>query len=1284
MRKNSSRNKNIPENLGNSSGNVLPYIFVLILNGFLHGALLIFYGLSIHNFLYLFISFLFFIYPFYYVTDIIWSLRPSVCDILSGNTLINRKYYMNTARKDVALDSFLPVTVSIPVYMEENEVIFETAIQSLTAINRYEKISGQKSNVIISDDGIAPMLGGNCSEEKVCELLYLLKYDSKSLTENELKAAKRIDFYRKNKIGFVVRGAQNRAGLFKKSSNLNFTLKLGKLVESGAELSDLLLEHESFQHAYAEGDVVTHEIILLLDKDSGVHERIIEAIVPEFSFDSRLAYVQCATNAVNMSENYFSYATAHQVNNLFLNIWPCKALQGFFVPLVGHNVFLKKSLLEKSGLWAQNRVSEDYDKAICFYNMGYHGKYAQIKGLEFTEFVSRTFFEETGKQHRYSYGLFEMIFEGTIQKHRTRKCDALYMYLYFFSVVNEVMLLPTVLYESYFGNIHILWAGFLFCNICFILLPVIRGLIMHRRMPKESTEKMLHTLIIAISFVGHSFSMLSGAVRYLINQIKPINSPFPSSSVDKMDYRVREGMRLLLTFCKKNKAFLPICILCFDRGLFILTRKGIEPVTMFTYCYILFGTILVPILLTPQFFPHANTAQAKSQDEDEIHSEIITLSNDSNLNAVGLNFQAVSKNIELIPKKGSQSMNHDLDIFLDSYQQTLQNEVIFEDIPQRISSNYHFESCIKKEEKKSIYLIRSLKEDTRAILKITEDYPQEDALEEAKLLKKLNHAGIPKLYDAFEQSGKKYIIREYIEGRSLQEIIKSNGSLNTRDIFEIVLKLVGILRYLHSQVPPVIHRDIKPQNIILDKNAGVYLIDFGIARVHKEGRTQDTEVILTLNYAPPEQYGFDQTSPLTDIYSMGIVMLYMATSNVKRNELATMIINNSLRNLIERCIALDPKFRIQTVDEIGLYIERAIKKDGGYYRFMIAACLVAVCSSLFWGSYSFGIYNGEKIGRKSGFDFGYGVGYTDGYEDCPTLEFNNEAIDTSTQLRGNYNVEGGAYAVCGDDKIYYILDGDIYSMSKDGMNSELLIKDGHAEGLNYREGWLYYNSNLKLVQTNIYTFRSDILSFNTSSHLYFEGENYYFIDDSSIYSFELSDLKISKIKDLPSYQNLNLFGEYLFFTSQNGDFIVQQLEHLKEKSQDSKSGGWDMDSLKQNIKGNYKSICIYGDTLYCSVENEYTRLIKIDLKDGDTRMISEVDARGIIVTKKGIYYIDASNNTINYLSTDGKIKTRISSNRASDFNIAGDWIFYHNREDSDKLWCIRIDGTDEHHIRFRR
>ena len=114
----------------------------------------------------------------------------------------------------------------------------------------------------------------------------------------------------------------------------------------------------------------------------------------------------------------------------------------------------------------------------------------------------------------------------------------------------------------------------------------------------------------------------------------------------------------------------------------------------------------------------------------------------------------------------------------------------------------------------------------------------------------------------------------------------------------------------------VIHRDIKPQNIILGRNGSIYLIDFGIAREQKRQRRQDTYIILTLDYASPEQYGFEQTTPLSDIYSLGVIILYLATGQTIRSDLESQITNNRLRELIEECIAFNPKARIQSAAEL--------------------------------------------------------------------------------------------------------------------------------------------------------------------------------------------------------------------------------------------------------------------------------------------------------------------------------------------------------------------------------
>ena len=143
---------------------------------------------------------------------------------------------MNTVQKEITEEHLVPVTVSIPVYTEDNEVIFNTLRESLAAVKRYGEFSGNDANIIVSDDGLAPMLGGICSAEKVKETVFVFSEDPSKLTLSETKAAERILFYRENKISFVARPAKGRKGLFKKSSNLNFTLRLATRIQGASEM----------------------------------------------------------------------------------------------------------------------------------------------------------------------------------------------------------------------------------------------------------------------------------------------------------------------------------------------------------------------------------------------------------------------------------------------------------------------------------------------------------------------------------------------------------------------------------------------------------------------------------------------------------------------------------------------------------------------------------------------------------------------------------------------------------------------------------------------------------------------------------------------------------------------------------------------------------------------------------------------------------------------------------------------------------------------------------------
>lgn len=1271
--KRAQKRRRIPEALGNRVCGVWPYVVVLVLNAVVHAALFLAYGAVPQSFPRLLLSFIFFIYPLYYVADTLWSLRPSVYGILSGTILINRKYYMNTVQREVAREALLPVTVSVPVYMESNEIIFQTLRESLAAVRRYRWVSGRDANVVVSDDGLAPLLGGLCTGEGAERLVQTLRRGASALTQRERKAAERILFYREQGIAFVARPQADRAGLFKKGSNLNYTLRLGNTVRDGVPLDSLLRGDGAFAGGYAEGDITTHEIILLLDKDSGVREKIIEAVLPEFAADEKLAYVQCATSAGNLHENYYTYATGHQINNLFHNIWPCKALQGFFVPLVGHNVFLRKSLLEKSGLWSENRVSEDYDKAICFYSMGYHGKYAQLAGLEFTECASRTFTEETGKQRRYAYGLLEMIFDGTIAPGKARDCDLFFMALYFFSVINQALLLPTVLLECYFGNIHLLWAGFLLCTLCFVFLPLLRGLAVRHHLPGEHADLVPYTLIIAVSFVGHSFSFLAGACRYLANKLRENRTPFPSTNVDQLGYSFAEGMGLLSRYIRRNPSFPVIAFLCLDRGIFLLTRKGLEPVTALTYGYILFCAVLVPVLLTPQLFSGFGRRSAVLGN-----AEVGSLKRRGGAGPEGMRGPSHRSGgdgpfLPLIVEGGkADPIGGDAERFLAGYREALQASLPGEAMPEELLADYAFESCLRKdpESGKELYLLRRRADGAKALLRITGDYREEDALEEARLLQRLDHPGIPKAYASYEQDGKRYLIREYIEGRTLFEIVSAGGILGARDIFGIALKLADILIYLHAQTPPIIHRDIKPHNIIVGRDGSIHLIDFGIARVHKEARRQDTSVILTLDYASPEQYGFEQTTPLSDIYSFGVLLLFLATGRTVRSGLEAQIVSNRLRNLIEQCLVFNPKARIQSAEEIRAYLLHDTGRRTPRQRRRLAAAagllVGAVCLSAL--TYGLGFALERSSAARRGYERGYEVGYTDGYDDAPAFRRNDAgaAPEGGTGF-GNMAVPTGSFAASSEGLVFYIADGGIWRMPASGTDPELLVQDAQARALSCYNGWLYYSSGSRIMQANIYTLERDVLCEGLAGDLYVTEEGFYIRAEDGLYRLDAETGETTALEGLSDCESLQVDGESLYFINGSDRALYR-----------SPASGGDPVQLAD---ASCRSACLIGGDLLCSTDGEGGGgLIGVDADTGEVAALLEVRASMLNVAEDGICFLDLSDGTINRCSRDGRIRERVSGNRARDFNVAGGWIFYHNEEDGGRLWCVRLDGANDHPV----
>lgn len=172
-----------------------------------------------------------------------------------------------------------------------------------------------------------------------------------------------------------------------------------------------------------------------------------------------------------------------------------------------------------------------------------------------------------------------------------------------------------------------------------------------------------------------------------------------------------------------------------------------------------------------------------------------------------------------------------------------------------------------------------------------------------RALAQMNINGLPKIYYCAEADGKTYVVEEYINGVNLQDELEQGKIFAEKQVLQIALRLCDVLLAIHSK--GILHRDIKPGNIIL-QNGNAWLIDFGASKTVSGDKTQDTRILGTPGFAPPEQYGFSTTDTRSDIYALGKTMQALLGKKY----------NGRLKGVIVKCTQFDPQKRIASVAEL--------------------------------------------------------------------------------------------------------------------------------------------------------------------------------------------------------------------------------------------------------------------------------------------------------------------------------------------------------------------------------
>ena len=217
----------------------------------------------------------------------------------------------------------------------------------------------------------------------------------------------------------------------------------------------------------------------------------------------------------------------------------------------------------------------------------------------------------------------------------------------------------------------------------------------------------------------------------------------------------------------------------------------------------------------------------------------------------------------------------------------------------------------------------------------------ESAMNEADIMKKLDHPALPRIVDMVEERNCIYVIMDYIEGESLETILKKGASLERENVLKWAKELCEVLDYLHRQKPPIIYRDMKPGNIMVSRNGCIKLIDFGSVREYKEQGRKDTVCLGTRGYAAPEQFGGKgQTDVRTDIYSLGMTLYHLLTGEEPWENAAELLLEgvgqskltDGWKYILRKCIWRNPNLRYQSCLELLQDLNHYEKLNKKYQR----------------------------------------------------------------------------------------------------------------------------------------------------------------------------------------------------------------------------------------------------------------------------------------------------------------------------------------------------------------
>lgn len=280
--------------------------------------------------------------------------------------------------------------------------------------------------------------------------------------------------------------------------------------------------------------------------------------------------------------------------------------------------------------------------------------------------------------------------------------------------------------------------------------------------------------------------------------------------------------------------------------------------------------------------------------------------------------------------------------------------------PEDFLQAYEPMECLSHNQMGETLLVRDKKTSQYYVAKCYNNQSRFSGTNESELLKKLNYEGLPAFIGEYQKGKSICIVREYAEGLPLNQFV-NESTLSESQVISIIVQLCDILTYLHGHTPPVIHRDIKPQNIIINSTGKIKLIDFGISRFYDKEAKADTVFFGTQEFSPPEQYGFSQTDCRSDIFSLGVLLCWLLTGKTDLDTASGEIHNSQLSRIVRKCTAFAPKDRYADAGTVKNVLLRANPQVQKINRMISAAVGMVVLALCIAGGIWLHNYNSREI-----------------------------------------------------------------------------------------------------------------------------------------------------------------------------------------------------------------------------------------------------------------------------------------------------------------------------------